>query len=172
VLVPEAYRAKGDAELVIRFDAPRVGVLEASRKLADLAEVKPPLRSVLYLAGEAEKANRHEEVKARYELALKHHPSSPSALGGFARYLATAGDPEHRDAPRAVALARRAVKRTGEKNGAMLDTLAIALHLDGRLEEAVRYAEMAAKRSPEKQEIVERARAYRKELDAGAGDVK
>jgi len=40
VQIPEPFRSAADAVLVVRFTAPGLGTLEASRPLADLPEMK------------------------------------------------------------------------------------------------------------------------------------
>jgi tetratricopeptide (TPR) repeat protein len=50
--------------------------------------------------------------------------------------LATCPEPDLRDGPRAVALARRAAELTHNQDANVLDTLAAALAEDGRFDEA------------------------------------
>jgi tetratricopeptide (TPR) repeat protein len=74
-----------------------------------------------------------------------------SALNGLAWLLATCGDPEVRNGPRAVALAERAVALTGRQASDKLDTLAAAYAEAGRFESAIRAEKEAMDLVPEKQ---------------------
>jgi len=85
-------------------------------------------------------------------------------LNGQAWELLTAQDEKLRDAKRALPLAREAVKLSEEKEGHILDTLALALHENGELAEAARYAKLAAEKSPGREEIAKRAKDYEEEL--------
>jgi tetratricopeptide (TPR) repeat protein len=67
----------------------------------------------------------------------EEHPDDVAGLNSLSWLLATCADPEVRDGPRAVALARRAAEKTRFLDPNILDTLAAALAEDGRFDEAV-----------------------------------
>lgn len=162
--VPKDVAADANAELVLIFEAPGIGRLTASRKLAELPMLKPPLRGLLSGAREAEEAGRHEEAVDLFEEALTCYPDRPVALNNYAWFLVTVKDADFRYAERAVTLARRAVELTNEEAGYILDTLAEALYQTGKLEEAAKYAASAAEKDP-RREIRERAKRFKEELD-------
>jgi len=85
------------------------------------------------------------------------------ALNGLAWLLATCGDPELRNGPRAVALAERAVALTGRKDSGILDTLAAAYAEASQFASAIRAETEAMDLVPEsqgKEGIAVRLRAY------------
>jgi Flp pilus assembly protein TadD len=167
VQIPEAFRSAAGALLVIRFEAPDLGTFEASRPLADLGEQPPSLSSLLNLARKAEEDKKGAEAVAWFEEGLKHYPDDAGLLNSFAWFLVDTSEEPRRDPKRAADLARKAVRLTKEENGNNLDTLAVALHQCGNLEEAARLAGKAAKLSPGQEEIVERARQYQDDAKAG-----
>jgi Flp pilus assembly protein TadD len=103
---------------------------------------------------------------AWFEEALKHHPDDATLLNSFAWFLVTTEEEPRRDPKRAADLARKAVGLTKGQDGSSLDTLAVALHDSGNLEEAARLAGKAAQLSPGQEEIVERARQYQEDWKA------
>ena len=106
-----------------------------------------------------------ETIQAAKKLAdLSTVKPTAAQLNEQAWELLTAKDEKLRDAKRALPLAREAVKLSEEKNGNILDTLALALHENGELAEAVRYAKMATEKSPGNEEIAKRAKDFEEEL--------
>ena len=149
--VPEAFRNRDDAEIMVRFEATDVGRLEAVRKLTDLPVVKPTLDDMDSLAVAYWKEGRRDDVVAVLEEAIRLFPDDPYAWAGFARYLIR--EEPRRDPPRAVALARKAMALSEGKNGDVVDTLIEALKLDGKAEEAAPYIEERA-RMPRAKEMI------------------
>jgi tetratricopeptide (TPR) repeat protein len=95
---------------------------------------------------------------------LTQEKPTANQLNSQAWELLTAKDEKLRDAKRALPLAREAVKLSEEDDGNILDTLALALHENGELAEAVRYAKMATQKYPGREEIAKRAKDYEEEL--------
>ncbi|MFH0911918.1 MAG: hypothetical protein V1918_10495 [Planctomycetota bacterium] len=165
-LLPEALQKAPDAEIVLRYTYPAVGTIEASVRLDGLKTETPPLWDLLDAAIEREKRKDYPGALRLYESLLQAFPDKASPKNDLAWLLLTAEDKPYRDPARALALSRQAAEMTGEKDGAILDTLALALHEAGDIEGAVKYSALAAAKLPLYTEIVERAEAYRKELEA------
>lgn len=83
---------------------------------------------------------------AAYQEAVKIRPRSPKTLNNLAWLLLTAEEKRLRDPDRAVQLARKAVAL--EEKGYILDTLARALWMTGRVDEAVSLENSAARINP------------------------
>ena len=82
-----------------------------------------------------------------YEQALRLEPDAPGAINDLAWLLATCGDAQFRDPPRAVELAARACELTQHQSADLLDTLAAAHAAAGDFDAAVSRAEQALARS-------------------------
>jgi protein O-mannosyl-transferase len=78
-----------------------------------------------------------------YEAALKSQPDSILAQNNLAWLLATAGDPQLRNGPKAVQLAEKAVLATDGNDPVLLHTLAAAYAENGEFEKAVAAAKDA-----------------------------
>ena len=89
----------------------------------------------------AKRVGRREQL-AILEQGAAACDAEPKLQNDLAYVLATAVDPELRDAARAVALAEQAVAELGD-NPLVLDTVAAAYASDGRMEEAVATARRA-----------------------------
>ncbi|CAK8711877.1 Zn-dependent protease with chaperone function [Candidatus Electronema aureum] len=87
------------------------------------------------------------EARAAYETALRAEPDSAETANNLAWLLLTAKDKSLRNPDRALKLASAAVSL--EEKGHILDTLAVALWTQGRIEEAVRTELRAAQINPE-----------------------
>jgi tetratricopeptide (TPR) repeat protein len=83
------------------------------------------------------------EATAHFQAALRLRPNDPSALRGLAWIYATAPDPALRNGPAAVELAQRAATLTGERESAVLETLAAACAEAGRFDQAIQEAQRA-----------------------------
>ena len=84
---------------------------------------------------------------AAYESALRLKPENPDVHNNLAWLLATAQDQTLRDPARAVALARRAVEL--KLAGYILDTLAVALWMNGSVQAAVAAERRALEIDPD-----------------------
>lgn len=84
---------------------------------------------------------------AAYETALQLKPENPDVHNNLAWLLATAQEPSLRDPARAVTLARRAVEL--KMAGYILDTLAVALWMNGSVEAALAAERRALEIDPD-----------------------
>jgi tetratricopeptide (TPR) repeat protein len=86
---------------------------------------------------------RFPEALAQWREALSLNPSHVAALDQAAQLLASGPDASIRDGPKALEFAQRAVRLTGDREPATLDTLAAAYAEAGRFPEAVQTARRA-----------------------------
>jgi Zn-dependent protease with chaperone function len=82
-----------------------------------------------------------------YEKALALNPNMPTILNNLAWLLVTAKDGALRDPPRALRLARKAIAL--QKAPFIWDTLAEALYVNGRLQEAIAAEQKALAMNPQ-----------------------
>lgn len=167
--VPQEFKGIEDAELVLKFKGPEeIGEYSSAKKISALpivAAPPPELGMIMMAAQQFEQKKDYAKLSLLLEGVLDKYPDEPMVLNAYAWMLATAEDKKFIDAEKAVKLARKAVELTKEENGAILDTLAVALHLQGNLKEAVKYIKMAAEKCPDETEIIERAQKYEAELN-------
>lgn len=158
-----------NAELIVRFEGSCLGKLSASTKISDLPLLKTSLNSLLTEVYEAEQKGDFKTAIAVLRKAVELYPDDPHVLNGLAWTLVTAKDKNLRNAKEAVPIARKALEKCDSRPDIKLyslDTLAVALHEDGQLKEAVKIIEQAAEEGgSDYPDIAERAKAYRKELD-------
>ncbi|HMO50235.1 MAG TPA: hypothetical protein PKE26_04745 [Kiritimatiellia bacterium] len=83
------------------------------------------------------KQRRYDELTMLFEQQLADHPENFQVLNNFAWYLATATEPERRDARRALALAQDAVL-IAPGSYHVWSTLAEAHYLNGNFDRAMR----------------------------------
>ncbi len=138
--------------------------LEAAKRLTALPVKRVSLATVSGAARTAAQAGKIEEAVKSYEAAVELAPKNAELLNSYAWWLITLEPEEKRNPERAVELARRAVDLSIGA-GHIVDTLAYALYQAGELEEAVEFAEKAAKLCPEISEVVERAKKFRSEFE-------
>jgi tetratricopeptide (TPR) repeat protein len=110
---------------------------EVLKQDASMPEAHQNLGAALMRRAEAEQALGHFREAARLR------PDWYLPLGSAARILATHPDRALHDPGEAVALARKALALTHDRDPWALDTLAIAYAADGRFPEAVRTATVA-----------------------------
>jgi protein O-mannosyl-transferase len=103
----------------------------------DMAEVHYRLGALLERMGATEDAARH------YEVAVSLMPDHAGVCNNLAWFLATREPKRGGDQVRAVALAQRACKLTGDSIPTILDTMAAAYAGSGRFPEAVAAAQKA-----------------------------
>ncbi|MCW5981951.1 MAG: tetratricopeptide repeat protein [Bryobacteraceae bacterium] len=129
--VAMVWRRRAD-DAVARFE-------EAVRLTPEFADAHYNLGETLYyLKGDA------AEALAHWRAVLRTQPNHLPALDQAARVLATSPEDALRDGAEAVALAERAVKLSGGREPAVLDTLGAAYAEAGRFSEAVETARRAA----------------------------
>ena len=88
-------------------------------------------------------AKKHPARAAERRKLIRSRPSDANLLNDTAWILATNPNASVRDGAEAVALAQRAVKLSGGREPAILDTLAAAYAEAGRFSEAVKTAQKA-----------------------------
>jgi Flp pilus assembly protein TadD len=116
--------------------------LAAFRRAVDLQPNDPIVYGSL---GQALlQAGRPADAAVALQHAVQLKPDSPNALASLAWVQATERDAPL-DPPSAVRLASRAAELTSNRDAHILDVLAAALAVDGRMADAVRTAEVAEK---------------------------
>jgi Zn-dependent protease with chaperone function len=88
-----------------------------------------------------------------YEDAIRINPQQPDVLNNLAWLLATAEDSALRDPERALSLAERAIEL--QKAPHIWDTLAEALYVNGRIEEAIQAQQQALAMNPKERQHYE-----------------
>jgi tetratricopeptide (TPR) repeat protein len=130
--------------------------------LADLAEhLRLHADDVMaYVYRYTLRRERKEWAAALADLKTAHDiaPDHPEVCNCLAWMLATRSDPQVRDGPRAVALARQACQATQWKQPHILDTFAAALAATGVFEEAVHWQTQAVRLSTEETRPAREAR--------------
>jgi len=149
----KALVAQGDIDQAVQH------LTTAVRLEPDYATARCLLGQVLYRAG------RTAEAISQLSLAVNSRPDDPDLLRELAWVLATAPQPDLRDAGRAIQFARRACALTGYRAIEPLDTLGVCHAAAGQFDEAVRAAEQALRLAQASgQEVIARLIAQRVEL--------
>lgn len=163
--IPDELADTGLAEVVVRFESKELGTFEVVNRLAKLPAQKPALAGRFQKAMDlyAEHKDEPGTVQA-FEHLASLYPADPRVLNMTAWVLLTARNENLRAPKRALALAREAARLSQEKRGNILDTLALALHENGLLEDAARYAKRAAELDAS-EDIVKRAKDYAKDWE-------
>lgn len=124
-----------DTMIIVRFTADGLPAIEQALPLAQLPRKGADAAGLMEQAQAASADGKHDEARRIYAKAVTAFPDDTSLLNEYAWYLVTAPAAERRPAE-AVPLARKAVALTQRKEWHILDTLAEALLLDGKPEEA------------------------------------
>jgi membrane associated rhomboid family serine protease/Flp pilus assembly protein TadD len=144
-----AYLRKGDSAKALQVFEEILGAraqnAEGRRFLGDLC-----LEDKLY-----------REAIHYYEEALRLDPNDAATHNNLAWLLATSEDEQFRDPERALAHAQKAVALDGWKEAAFIDTLAEALYVNGRFDEAVETQTKALERDPANREYQDHMARYR-----------
>lgn len=133
--VPPELKDAADLALVVRFQAPGLGTYMAVRPWKEVAASPPDADGYQAMAAAAQKAGDHVRTARIYADAVAAYPADSELLNGAAWYLVTCPE-QHRQPARAVTLAREAVRLSQGRSYHIVDTLAEALLVDGRLDEA------------------------------------
>ncbi len=110
------------------------------------------------------------EAIVHLERALQAQPDNPQLMVQVASVRSDSRDPSVRNIDRAVALAERAVERTGRREAMALDVLALGYARQGRFAEAISAAQdalaiaRASGNSAAATSIESRLRAYQAQL--------
>lgn len=124
-----------DLGLVLRFDSPQLGRMVAARTWTDIAADKPDATGYTGLAKAARKRGDHASALQLFAAGAEAFPQDPEMLNEAAWEMVTC-PATLRQPDRAVALAREAVRLSGGTREHIVDTLAEALLVAGRFDEA------------------------------------
>jgi len=118
---------------------------EAIQKWERALLIDPNDRDVNYNLGTTMiELGNYDKAIVYFEKVLQNKPDFVEVLNNMAYALAVTGNPKVRNPGRAVELAGRACKLTGNKQPVFLDTLAIAYAASGDFTKAVEIAQQAA----------------------------
>lgn len=155
--IPEYFLESKDTRLIFKFAGTGMKPIERTYALMELpSQVHPPAAVMLRRMATA---NRFRQYEKTVELSLEaaaRYPEDPLIVNDCAWYLLTIEDERYQDVNTALVLARKAVELTGGENGAIIDTLALALYRTGKLEEAVKYQRQAVKLTPGNSQLQDR----------------
>ncbi len=135
--LPEGPRqANGYQTMGLAFARQGNGLKAEAAFRASIRSLEPNLPAHTQLAYVLAATNRVSEAVEHLEQALKVDPKHFEVANALAWMLVTHPDLAKRDAPRAVALATRALEGSPD-NGAVMNTLGIALMQDGKSKRAI-----------------------------------
>jgi tetratricopeptide (TPR) repeat protein len=111
---------------------------------------------------------RYQSALADYQQALDLEPEDAYVHNQYAWMLAACPQPEYRDGPRAVALARRGCELTNWQDANIFDTLASAYAECGQFDEALTWANKAMEMANDeiKEAVAEHVKLFRQKLPA------
>jgi tetratricopeptide (TPR) repeat protein/mono/diheme cytochrome c family protein len=140
-VAPENFQARYNLGRVRaaqgRFEDAVAEYRQALKTRADDPDALSGLASALASAGQLDEALTH------YRRALELRPDHAAALVDLAWIRATSTRPDVRAPEEAVRLAERVADLSGYQNATVLDTLAVAYYSAGRIDQAIRAAELA-----------------------------
>jgi membrane associated rhomboid family serine protease/Tfp pilus assembly protein PilF len=145
-----AYRRKGDVAKSDQLLAEMVG---ADTQTADGQQ----LLGDLFLQEKI-----YPEAIKHYQQALKLNPQDAAAHNNLAWLYATSEDEQFRDPQGSLEHAQKAVELTQWHEATFIDTLAEALYVSGRYDEAVKTQTLALKLEPHNRELQDHMARYRK----------
>ena len=106
------------------------------------------------------KRDEYREALGDYKSALKMKPKDASIHNNLAWLYATAKDETFRDKIKALEHAKKAAKLSKERNGEILDTLARAYFINGKIKEAIETEKKALKLEPGNERFKEKLEEY------------
>lgn len=110
------------------------------------------------------KGGEYKEALSDYKRVLQLKPKDAGIHNNLAWLYATANDEKFQDKGKALEHARKAAELSKERNAEILDTLAHAYFINGKLKEAVEAERKALKLKPGNQEFKERLEEYQRVL--------
>jgi tetratricopeptide (TPR) repeat protein len=117
---------------------------EALRHFREALRIDPRYAEAHYNAGSVLRSQaRWSDAIDHFRRAAEFEPGLTPAVTSLAWLLATVVDAALRNPAEAVVLAERAVKSTGQRDGAALDVLAAAYAAAGRFDRAIETADAA-----------------------------
>ena len=120
-----------------RFDEAMARYRKAVASRPDYADAHQNLGVLLHQQGKI------AEALAQWREVIRLRPNDTGLLNAVSRLLATHPDASVRNGPEAAEMARRAVQLSGERDPALMDTLAAACAEAGRFAEATEVAQHA-----------------------------
>ncbi len=108
----------------------------------------------------------YPEAIQHYQEAIRLRPDLAEARNNLAWMLATADDKRYRNPAEALALAQQAVELSHWKEATFIDTLAEALYVNGKYEQAVETQKKALALDPGNKEMQAHMAKYRKAAGA------
>jgi tetratricopeptide (TPR) repeat protein len=105
----------------------------------------------------------YKEALKDYEIALKLDPKDPIIHNNLACLYAGAEDEQLKDAVKALEHAKKAVELSHEKNAEILDTLANAYFINGKMKEAIEAQMKALALAPDNEGFQENLKRYERE---------
>jgi tetratricopeptide (TPR) repeat protein len=104
----------------------------------------------------------YPEAIQHYQAAIRLEPDLAVARNNLAWLLATADDTRYRNPSEALAQARQAVELSHWKEASFIDTLAEALYVNGRYQQAVEVQKKALALNPDDKTMQEHMAKYQK----------
>jgi Flp pilus assembly protein TadD len=110
-----------------------------------------------------EKLGKHKDALNDYTRALELKPNDAAIHNNIAYLYVSANDKSFRDKAKALEHAKKAAELSKEKNAEILDTLARAYFINGKVNEAVDTENKALKLEPYNDEFKNKLKEYEKE---------
>lgn len=110
------------------------------------------------------KMGEYRGAMSDYKMALKMNPKDASAHNNLAWLYATANDEKFQDKGKALEHSKKAAELSKERNAEILDTLARAYYINGKLKEAIETEKKALKLEPGNEEFREKVKVYEKAM--------
>ena len=107
-------------------------------------------------------SGEYREALRDFKSALKQRPKDASIHNNLAWLYATAKDEKFRDKIKALEHARKAAELSKERNAEILDTLARAYFINGKLKEAIETEKKALKLEPGNEKFKAKLEEYKK----------
>ncbi len=157
------------AQLGLAVAYAREGQPDKARELlADIVGKNPQTSDAqMALADLCAEQKLYPEAIQHYQEAIRLRPDLAEARNNLAWLLATADDKRYRNPAEALAQAQKAVELSHWKEATFIDTLAEALYVNGKYEQAVETQNKALALDPGDKEMQAHMAKYRKAAGAG-----
>jgi cytochrome c-type biogenesis protein CcmH/NrfG len=156
------------AQLGLAAAYAREGQPDKARKLLEAIVGQDPQTSEtqLMLADLCAEQKLYPEAIQHYQEAIRLKPDLPEARNNLAWLLATSDDTRYRNPAEALAQAQQAVELSHWKEPTFIDTLAEALYVNGKYQQAVETQKKALALDPGDKTMQEHMAKYRKAVGA------